>query len=360
MSKLSELERLISIRIIQEDTEAIYSLLETERDATFAMGIIPYYVLFVQSCQEYMGKNFLPESMEKDFKDIRNHIKVYAERFGKSQRRVLSVDDTQNEDFKKQLRFEFLKTMNIHFNLGGYWTDSRHIIGNTQQFADFLSVNSIFDPALKEKNYQIGSQVYSLILSFRKGFSNSLKRCPIIERSKKSIQINYYCDINTNTKNNLLTSNIPKELNLFFLHLLCNMNFVKYIIRSLFKEGNNWVFRIEYIVSYYTLRALERYKNYCENNCYTFVDMKRIVKILECGEKLFQTKLRNCMMHYDLENAGVITLENVKKPFYGIVENCFGGLSYQDYTTSLHDLSDAIIEFLEEQFDFSKVVLKEL
>ena len=53
MDNISELERLISIRIMQEDTEAIFSLLSTERDSIFAMEIIPYYALFVQSCQEY-------------------------------------------------------------------------------------------------------------------------------------------------------------------------------------------------------------------------------------------------------------------------------------------------------------------
>ena len=58
MSELSELERLISICLIQEDAEAIYSLLKTERDSIFTLGVTPYYVLFVQSCQEYIGKNF--------------------------------------------------------------------------------------------------------------------------------------------------------------------------------------------------------------------------------------------------------------------------------------------------------------
>ena len=66
MSELSKLERLISIRIIREDAEAIYSLLKTERDSIFAMEIIPYYVLFVQSGQKYVRNNFLPESLEKD------------------------------------------------------------------------------------------------------------------------------------------------------------------------------------------------------------------------------------------------------------------------------------------------------
>lgn len=359
MSELSKLERLISIRIIREDAEAIYSLLKTERDSIFAMEIIPYYVLFVQSCQEYMENNFLPESMEKDFKDIRNHIKAYAERFGKSQRRVLSVDDTQNEDFKKQLRSEFLKTMNIHLNLGSYWTDSGHIIGNTQQLADFLSVNSMFDPGLKEKFFQIGYQIDSFVTSVRDGFLESME-CPFIERKQSDIKINYYYDINTNKNNELLSPSIPKEVNLFFLHLLCNMNFVKHILHPLFADGNTWIFRIEYIVSYYTLRALERYKNYCENNCYAFADVKGIAGILACGEKLFQTKLRNCMMHYNLENAWIITSKNTDKPFYGIIESCFNGVSYQDYTVSLHNLSDMIIEYLEKQFDFTGVRLKEL
>ena len=40
MDNISELERLISIRIMQEDTEAIFSLLSTERDSIFAMEVL--------------------------------------------------------------------------------------------------------------------------------------------------------------------------------------------------------------------------------------------------------------------------------------------------------------------------------
>ena len=49
LSELSELEHLISVRIMQEDAEAIYSLLKTERESIVSMEIIPYYALFVQS-----------------------------------------------------------------------------------------------------------------------------------------------------------------------------------------------------------------------------------------------------------------------------------------------------------------------
>ena len=56
--ELKEYERLISIRIMKEDVEAIYSLIQTERNSIFRMEIIPYYALFIQSCQEYMEKIF--------------------------------------------------------------------------------------------------------------------------------------------------------------------------------------------------------------------------------------------------------------------------------------------------------------
>lgn len=359
MSELAELERLISIRIMQEDAESIYSLIQTERDSVFTMEMIPYYALFVQAFQEYWGENLLPESVAKDLKDIRNHIKIYADSFGKSQKRVTSVDDAQDEDFKEQLRFEFLKKINIHLNLGTYWTDNRQIIGNTQQLADFLSLESMFDPKLKEKFWQMGHYIGEFVNSVREGFAVFLSY-PIVERECTAISVNYYYDVNTNTNNNLFLKEHSKKINLFYLHLLCNMNFVKYILRPLFKEGNTWVFRVEYIVSYYTLRALERLKNYCENNKDLDIEVKEICNILKEGKLLFTTKLRNCMMHYNLENAGVISIENIDNPFYGIIENCFDGMNYQEYLVALHNLFNKIITFLNNQFDFSNVKLEKL
>jgi len=359
MSELSDFEHLISIRIIQEDAESIYSLLQTEKDSIFAMEVIPYFALFVQACQEYMGENFLPESVAKDFKDIRNHIKIYAEGFGKSQKRVSAVDNEQDKDFREQLRFEFLKKMNIHLNLGTYWTDDKHIIANTQQLADFLSVDSMFEPKLKDKHYQMGYQIGSFVATIRSGLAETLE-VPIVERNCSSVEVNYYYDMNTNKKKSLFSKSLSKEFNLFFLHLLCNMNFVKYMLRPLFVDGNIWSFRVEYIVSYYTLRALERLKNYCESNKNISFETKEIADILKQGNEIFKSKLRNCMMHYNLENAEVISFENIDKPLYGIIENCFEGMSYQEYLELLHKLSDEIVRYLENRFDFSDIELEKL
>lgn len=97
-------------------------------------------------------------------------------------------------------------------NLGTYWTDDKKVIGNTQQLADFLAVESMFDPKLKEKNYQMGYQIGSFVSSIRDGFANSFNYHPIIERKYTSVAVNYYCDINTNKKTICSQKNYQKKL----------------------------------------------------------------------------------------------------------------------------------------------------
>ena len=243
MDNISELERLISTRIIQEDAETIFALLSSERDSIFAMEIIPYYALFVQSCQEYMGKNFLPEEIALSIKDIRNHIKSYAESFGKSKRKVASIDQEQDTNFRSQLRFNFLKSWNIYLNLGTYWTEDHHIIGNTQQLAAFFDSKDLSDPKVGKKLYDLGYQIGPFVSSVRSVLLAALGQSAVA-RTANTIKIKNYYDINTNKHNILFVDNTSKELNLFYLHLLCNMNFVKYILRPLFPDGNTWVFRV--------------------------------------------------------------------------------------------------------------------
>lgn len=356
---LSSMEKLISLHIMQSDTEAVYSLLKSERDKIFAMEIIPYYALFVQSCQEYMGGCYIDAQSASRIKDIRNYIKVYGESFGKSKKRILSADSDQDEQFKSQLRFKFLKDWNIHLNLGTYWTEDRHIIGNTQLLADFLGVDNIFSPEINKKQYDLGYQIGSFVASVRDGFSKGIS-LPTVNRGITSISINYYYDLNTNKLDDLFVDNSSKEAKLLFLHLICNMNFVKYILRPLFEESNTWVFRIEYVVTYYTFCALKRLKNYCDNNEDVEVDKKNIEKILCIGEKLFQSKFRNCMMHYNLEGKDVLSINNIEKMFFGIVEKCFDGMDYYSYLKQLRALSDDIITFLEKRFNFESVNLKQL
>ncbi len=329
--------------------------MKTEHDAVFSMEIIPYYALFVQSFQEYIGKNFLPDSIALKIKDIRNHIKSYGTYgYGKSSKNILSIDEIQDDEFKPKFSLDYLKLINDYSNLGTYWTDNGYIIGNTQLLADFLELKKLDDPKLSDYHLEFGKQIGNFVASVRNGIKYSFEP-PIVNRLNSSIQIQKFCDVNSNVKNCIFVDNLPKELNLFLLHLLCNMNFVKHIIIPLFADKNKWAFRVEYIVTYYTFNALKRLKNYCDNNDYSSLDLAVIKALNDDADGLFQSKFRNCMMHYGLENRDVLSVSNIKKPFYGIVENCFDGMDYYTYSNNLRTFSNKIINLLESIFDFSNM-----
>lgn len=168
---MENLEKMITVHIMQEDAETIFSLMKTERDPIFAMEIIPYYALFIQSCQEYMGETFIEGTSAVKVKDIRNFIKIYGESFGKSKKRIELVDIDQDEQYRAQLRFDFMKSWNIHLNLGTYWTEDNHVVGNTQMLADFLEIDDIFNQKTRELQYELGSQMGAFVASIRDGFS---------------------------------------------------------------------------------------------------------------------------------------------------------------------------------------------
>ena len=163
-----------------------------------------------------------------------------------------------------------------------------------------------------------------------------------------------------NKNDELFVDNSSKVLNLFFLDLVCNMNFVKHILRPLFDDSNMWVFRVEYIVTYYTYRAIQRLKNYCDNNIDLCIDLGGFTEMFSSAKNLFQSKFRNCMMHYGIENQGVISIENIEKPFYGIVETCYNGMDYYSFLGTLRRLSDEMIDLLEKRFNIEKITLQRL
>ena len=359
MKLSSEEEGLVSLLIVQEDIEAIYSLMSSERDSVFSLEILPYYALFVNECQNCMGINEIPDNIALQIKDIRNYIKAYTNGYGKTSKRIKNADDIQDKAFRKELKFDFPKSWNMHLNMGTYWTDDKKIIGNTQHIAAYLGIDDVFAKDIGIKQRELGYQIWVFINSIRNGFSKAIPS-PNSHRTENTVSITKYFDLNTNKENKFFIDNVSKELNLLYVHLLCNMNFVRYILRSLFTDSSTWLFRIEYIVTYHTYLALNDLKNHSDNNDDISLEKNSIVEILEFGKPLFQSKFRNCMMHYDLAGYDVLSREYIKCPFYGIVETCFEGKNYHSYLAELRSLSDMIIDYLENRFDFSKIKLQEL
>lgn len=358
MEMNTELEKAIEIKLIQEDVETVLSLIHTEYDPIFVLAIMPYYALFVQSCQEYWEDSIPDDDFSKQVKDIRNYIKAFDVGLSKSMKRVKNVDSQQDQEFTSILRFAFMKSWNIHYNLGSYWTGDRHAIGNTQMYADFLRIEHINNRVAGEKMRDFGYKMGKYIASV-KSVLEQITTPAKVKRVRSGITIEYYCDLNTNKKNPFFIFK-EKELNLFFLNLVSNLNFVKLILRPLLTDTNAWLFRVEYVVTYYTYRALWRLKNYCENNKDIVVDMTDLIAAIEMNTAIFQSKFRNCMMHYGIQNQGVVSIDNIEKPLFGMVETCFEGMGFSAYQSKLRNLEDRMIEYLEGYFNTDKIILQKL
>lgn len=138
------------------------------------------------------------------------------------------------------------------------------------------------------------------------------------------------------------------------------MNFIKYVLAPLLGDLNIWLFRLEYIVTYYTYRALRRLKNHQENNDDIVVDRGKLLDLLNTDSKLFNSSFRNIMMHYGLNDADLKLGEKIEKPFYGIIEQCFDGMDFVTCKKRIEEYGNQLIEFLEEYINMESFVLQEL
>lgn len=362
MDKTKEkLEDIGTVLLIQNDCESIKQLVLHYHDSIFCMRIIPYMALFCRAFQEYAEIELISPEVDTEIYDLRNSIKIYGERYGKNKKRFLAVDEEQDNEYKSQLKFDFLKDMDIHYNMGMFFTEDKKIIGNTHLIESMLKLHGLSKEEQEKKCVSLGLHLSSVIGSVSSGLESSLPAPQIVVEGQLPRFL--YKDINTN-KNDFFNSNLEKAENLFLLHMLSNINFIKYVLCPLLAKDNLWIFRLKYISIYHAYKGIVKIKCYMENNRADKNDLwKEVDCIIEEGENIFVSKFRNCMMHYNLnrDNEFSISEENFAwdKPFFGLIEECFDGMPYRDYVKRLEKLGDVIEEFITKQFDFNKMYLEE-
>lgn len=350
-----------TVLLIQNDCESIKQLVLNYHDSIFFMRIIPYMALFCRSFQEYAEIELISPEVDAEIYDLRNSIKIYCERYGKNKKRFMAVDEEQDDEYKSQLKYVFLKNMNVHYNLGMYFTEDKKIIGNTHLIESMLKLHGLSEEEQAKKCVALGNHLASMVGRVSSELESSL---PILRIAVEGQLPKFlYKDINTN-KNNFFNSNLEKDENLFLLHVLCNINFVKYVLCLLLEKDNLWLFRIKYIAIYHAYMGIVKIKGYMKNNRTEKLDLWNDSDcIIEEGENIFVSKFRNCMMHYNLnrDNKFSVSENNFSwdKPFFGLIEECFDGMPYRDYVERLEKFGDRIEEFITKQFDFERIDLKE-
>lgn len=109
---------------------------------------------------------------------------------------------------------------------------------------------------------------------------------------------------------------------------------------------NSWFLRIQYVAAYYVNESLNRLRKIEIPYKSTLMD--------EVNDRaLFDSSFRSCMIHYGFYNKGICAVKDeylVEKPFFGLIESCFEGISGEDYQELLDNkifrLSEAIEKVL--------------
>ena len=346
----------LTLLSIKNDCETLKALVPIVKNPIYSLGLLQYMALFCCATEEYCKStgqdvNFFAGS-PFSISDIRCKLKLFDDRYGRTKNTISSIDDEQDEYFASLLRFKWLSHFNIHYNLGIYIDRQDHMIGNTQymhyMFQDkrFSNRNRMYKENLKQLGYILGSTINSFCEGLKDfGQPLNLSISPIKDPL-------FFNDYNTNRNFNVFPNHQDgKELTLRLTHILCALNFIGIAMKPVIPQTNLWYIRAKYITFYYAYRSVKTINN-------KFPGMIVIPESSKM-ESLLNSDFRSCMMHYSYINQGNELIANdhlnLQSPFFGLIESCFSGMSFNDFISDLDHVIFTLSDIIEKQlnFDFS-------
>ena len=259
---------MLAMKLIQNDASSIADLVSTLNLPVIAMVSLPYLSLFCCSLDEYYAFGGKPISIKNssqiDIKDLRLGLKQFDDKYSRCLKRITRADQIQDDYFKNELKLRFLKSCKAYYNIGLFFDEEGHIISNSQNVFNLFE-DKHFSVALNQQNIiELGKSMGTVINSVKIGLDNTMGLyCPKV--LNQTFIINYsdlHSDSLTRSFRNIKNG---KALYLWLLHILCNINFVKYVICNITDEQNPWQFRLKYIVLYYTHRNIKTIADNTDN-----------------------------------------------------------------------------------------------
>lgn len=110
--------------LISNEGEIISRLCLDVRNSAISLSIIPFCALYCKSAKEFFNIKSTNNDIEDDVRDLRNGLKIFAGKYSKGLKMTAKSDNQQDEEFKNRLRFRILEKLNLHLNLGVYFTES--------------------------------------------------------------------------------------------------------------------------------------------------------------------------------------------------------------------------------------------
>ncbi len=358
---------LAEISIIKRDFDLLRKLIPNlTNDVQTQM--IPYTALFCYEAMVYLKKHDpsidIKQTSRYSIKDIRQKAKFFELSVNKLIQSVDNVDAMQNEYFVNLMKYPQLGYWNLHTNLGIYYDNNKHIVGNTHYaYYIFQDEKSISKPQVEMNGSELeGKELqafgYDLGVIIGNISSALSETSDFMESDVMPKGTEYlYQDFNTNR---CVTSGNDKykSVRLFLLHILSSIGFVLYCLKQKIIRDTGLLLRLEYITYHYALKRIDGVLKSCNSNNSRISDCNliKMLQSIDCSNSnsLRNTDFRNCMMRFELKGKDgnlLISEEkfNLAIPFCGLIETQFN-LSYTDYQAliekELGSLYDAINEYL--------------
>jgi len=355
------------ITIMKRDFDLLRKLVPNLTDDVQTQ-MVPYSAMFCYEAMTYLKKYDssidIEQTSKYSIKDIRQKAKFFDLSVNKLIQSVNNVDIMQNEYFVNLMKYPQLGYWNLHTNLGIYYDNDKHIVGNTHYayyvFQDEKSISKsqvemntleLEGKELRAFGYDLGAIIGSI--------SSALSETSDFIESDVLPKGNDYSSQDFNTNRCTTNGNEKyKCVRLFLLHILSSIGFILYCLKSKTIRDTGLLLRLEYITYHYALKRIDGILKYCKTN-YNEISDSNLVQMLgsiDCSysNNLRKKEFRNCMMHFELKDKygnPLISEGNfdLSIPFCGLVETQFG-LSYAEYQAliekELVDLYDAINEYL--------------
>ena len=351
---LSDVNQLKTLLLIQCDAATLLSLIKTEHDSYVVLGLLPYYSLFYVACDDFLRNHSkLPMRPEiaHDIRTIRNHIKDYSDSFTKISRRLREIDEKKDIEFKESILFDFLKDPIFYYNLGIQFDIDNHPVTNTYTISSYVGNDG-------KKCFEVAKELGSYINSVYTGLSQNLPEC-VIERPRTRIRIPYYYDTNTHKADRFFLRSTNIDENLLLITLVCNVNFVLYILNGLLGRSNSFLFRIKYVVAHHATIALDRLRKHLLISENSIIDINKLSEICDEAKQLANPILRNCMMHYQFPPTRSKSQDiDMQDPLLGLANDCGITEGLSIYSTRIDKLLVKISIFLESMMDLKGIRLE--
>lgn len=343
-----EYYHLLTMLTIKNDVTTLLALAPYIRDPYISLGMLPLLSQFCVSIRDYYDSRNIPVNLPSlssfSFDDVRLKLKLFSDPYKKSIKQISMADSMHDEIFRSKLRFSFLSKMNMHYNLGIISDSNGNIVFNTQLLHYMFQDKKFSHAELSGENVKaFGYDIGTIIASVNQGLLDDLPSItPAISPTAFSFK---YKDFNTNRTFNIFPlQKEGKASSLFLLHLLCSLNFARYVLNKLLPPSNIWLLRAKYITLYYAAASINH-----------FAKKSSIPAINELNnpeiEPLLNSTFRSCMMHYAFINKGEYVINDqyldLNTPFWGLIESCFNEMSYEELCIAVDQGINFIADKLE-------------